>query len=42
MSDDDIENNRIISQDALDKMDLEWIKIYSLDWKQLLSCSDKY
>jgi len=26
MSDDDIENNRIISQDALDQTDLEWIK----------------
>ena len=26
MSDEDIKNNRIISQEALDKMDLEWLK----------------
>lgn len=25
-SEDDIKNNRIVSQDALDKMDLEWLK----------------
>ena len=25
MSDEDIKNNRIISQQALDKMDLEWL-----------------
>lgn len=26
MSDDDIKNNRIVSQDELDKADLEWLK----------------
>ena len=26
MSDEDIENGRIISQEELDKMDLEWLK----------------
>lgn len=26
MSDDDIKNNRVIPQDDLDKMDLEWLK----------------
>lgn len=26
MSEDDIKNNRIISQEELDKMDLEWLK----------------
>jgi hypothetical protein len=26
MSDDDIKNNRIVPQDELDKMDLEWLK----------------
>ena len=26
MSEDDISNNRIVSQDELDKMDLEWLK----------------
>lgn len=26
MSDDDIKNNRVVSQDDLDKMDLEWLK----------------
>lgn len=25
-SDDDIKNNRLMSQDELDKMDLEWLK----------------
>lgn len=26
MSEDDIKNNRIVSQEELDKMDLEWLK----------------
>ncbi len=26
MSEDDIENNRVISQEDLDKLDLEWLK----------------
>lgn len=26
MSDDDIKNNRVVSQDDLDKMDMEWLK----------------
>ncbi|MBK9353586.1 MAG: hypothetical protein IPN09_06360 [Bacteroidetes bacterium] len=26
MSEDDIKSNRIVSQDELDKMDLEWLK----------------
>jgi len=26
MSEDDINNNRIVSQEELDKMDLEWLK----------------
>lgn len=26
MSEDDIQNNRIVSQEELDKMDLEWLK----------------
>lgn len=26
MSDEDIKNNRVVSQDVLDKMDLEWLK----------------
>lgn len=26
MSEDDIQNNRVLSQDELDKMDLEWLK----------------
>lgn len=26
MSEDDIQNNRVLSQDELDKIDLEWLK----------------
>lgn len=26
MSDDDIKNNRLVSQEQLDKMDMEWLK----------------
>ncbi len=40
MSDEDIKNNRIVSQEELDKMDLKWLKKLQFGLKLLLS-SDK-